>query len=115
MSFSKVVIVAASILGVSASVALAHPTSGIEDRIAHQAYKIEAGRQSGAITWFEGLRLRAEQRHIKRVFERYLADGKFTGPEYRDVGNMQRDAQDNIDHEMNDGWRRLSGLPRVGR
>ncbi len=115
MKFSKVVFVTAGILVFSASIASAHPTSGIEDRFAHQAYEIEDGRQTGEITWREGLKLRAEQRHIKRVFNRYLADGKFTGPEYRDIRAMQRDAAENIAYEKEDGWKRLSGLPRIGR
>ena len=38
----------------------------IDNRQAKQAERIEAGRQTGSITWTEGIKLRAEQRKIAR-------------------------------------------------
>ena len=65
----KIGFIAVGVLIATATTALAHPSRYDADaRQARQTQAIEAGRQSGSITWREGRRLRRDQREIQRAF-----------------------------------------------
>jgi hypothetical protein len=57
----KTAITATAMLIASTAMASA---DGVQNRQERQYDRIEAGRENGSITWLEGLRLRAEQRHV---------------------------------------------------
>lgn len=86
-----------------------------EERATNQAGLIEQGRQSGAITWREGLRLRKEQREIAKVKESFEADGRLSRKERRTLWKLQKSAADHISEEANDGYARAWWAPRFGR
>jgi hypothetical protein len=86
-----------------------------ENRMDRQADRIERGRESGSITWTEGLKLRAEQNRIARTKSALAADGYLSKADRAKLSEMQRDAAQNISSESHDGWHRLWGLPRVGK
>lgn len=108
----KVLFIAASALIATSAVASAASVNGTQ---AYHAKKIEHGRQSGKITWTEGLKLRAEQKKIARKEAQFKSDGYLTKSEYRQLKKMQRDAGKHIAHEKHDGWSRAWWLPRVGK
>lgn len=95
--------------------ASAHSTRKVDSALDNQADRIEQGRQSGQITWREGQKLRAEQRNIKLLREDFLADGKLTRNEYRELRERQESASWHIVNEKLDSRRRWRFLPRVGR
>ncbi|MGD9671215.1 MAG: hypothetical protein AB7U75_19570 [Hyphomicrobiaceae bacterium] len=111
----KILIATAAILAATTAAASAHSVRPIDHESHSQSHRIEKGRQTGQITWREGLKLRAEQREISRLRAQYLADGKLTGREYRDLRSRQKSASWHIVNEKHDGWRRPRFLPRVGR
>lgn len=108
----KVFLIATSLLVASTAVASAHSIDGTQS---WQAKRIEQGRQTGKITWTEGLKLRAEQNKIARKEAEFRSDGYLSKSEYRQLKAMQKDASKNIAKEKYDGWKRASWLPRVGR
>ena len=77
--------------------------------------RIEQGRQTGKITWTEGLKLRAEQKRIASKEAQFRSDGYLSPSERRQLRAMQNDASEHIADEKSDGWRRAWWLPRVGR
>ena len=87
----------------------------VDDRMARQADWIERGRENGTITWTEGLKLRAEQNRIARTKTTLEAKGYLTKSDRAKLTDMQSEAAKNIRYESRDGWRRLWGLPRVGK
>ncbi|MCB1522443.1 MAG: hypothetical protein KDJ37_17995 [Hyphomicrobiaceae bacterium] len=115
MNVSKIITLAAAMLVGSTALASAHSVKPVDKRFEKQAYSIEQGRRSGKITWTEGIKLRAEQRRIAAVRNAYLADGRLTRAEARDLRQRQQAARWHIIAEKNDSRRRLFGLPRVGR
>jgi hypothetical protein len=108
-------IAAAGLVLFSAVTASAASTRQIYEREARQADRIEDGRRSGSITWREGLKLRAEQRRIKRVESDFRRDGHLDRQERRILSNMQDRASARIRDERRDSWRRAWWAPRVGR
>jgi hypothetical protein len=74
--------------------------------------RIEQGRETGKITWTEGLKLRAEQKRIARLEAEFRSDGYLSSSERRKLRTLQNDAADHIAHEKRDGWRRAWWLPR---
>lgn len=81
-----------------------------------QLDRIEQGRQSGKITWTEGLKLRAEQRRIaSKEAQLRSDDGYLDKYERRELRDLQRQANKNITAEKHDGKARPSWLPRVGK
>ena len=87
----------------------------IERRQERQADRIEHGRETGKITWTEGLKLRAEQRRIARTEAEYREKGYLTRSERRDLRNMQNEASEHIYEKKHNGWYRAWWAPRVGR
>lgn len=108
-------IAAAGLVLVSAVSASAASSGQINERQYRQADRIEDGRRAGSITWREGMKLRAEQRRIKRVENDFRRDGRLDRQERRILSNMQDRASAHIRHERRDGWRRAWWAPRVGR
>ncbi len=108
---SKVGFTAAAILLATSGAALA---GGIDERRAAQAHQIEGGRESGSITWSEGLKLRAEQNRIARAEALFRGDGYLSSSERRILRHMQNEAAEHIAEEKSDGWRRARWMPRFG-
>lgn len=107
----KVILIATAAIMASAGMASA---ASIDSTQARQAKRIEAGRESGKITWTEGLKLRAEQNKIKRKEAAYRSDGYLSTSEKRKLRTMQRDAGKHIAQEKHDSKQRAWWLPRVG-
>ena len=110
---TKIGLFAASLLIATTAAASAHSTS-IDARQDWQAKRIESGRQSGLITWFEGLKLRSEQRKIQRKKAEYRSDGYLSYSERKRLQGLQHKAKRHITKEKYDGWRRAWWLPRFG-
>ncbi|MGE0024387.1 MAG: hypothetical protein AB7S70_12235 [Hyphomicrobium sp.] len=87
----------------------------IDDRLDRQAERIERGRETGSITWTEGIKLRAEQNRIARTKAALEADGNLSRADRAKLAEMQRTASQSIRSESRDGWHRLFGLPRFGK
>lgn len=111
---TKIPLIATGLLVVATAAASAHERS-TEQRRLNQFGRIETGRQTGEITWREGLALRAEQRRISALEDDFWADGRLTKRERRALRAEQNAAGDHIESEESDGWRRVPWLPRVGR
>ena len=109
---NKIALIATGMLIATGAAASAHDIDGTRDR---QADRIEQGRETGKITWTEGLRLRAEQRRIARTEAAFESKGYMTKSEHRVIRYMQNDAAEHISEEKNNGWSRIWWLPRVGR
>jgi len=107
----KVFLIATTALLATAGAASAHSINGTQ---AWQEKRIERGRESGQITWTEGLKLRAEQDRIARKEVQFRSDGHLSRSEYRKLREMQNEASEHIAHEKHDGWHRVWWLPRVG-
>jgi hypothetical protein len=107
----KVFLIAASLLIAGTAAASAHSIDGTQYR---QEKRVERGRETGQITWTEGLKLRAEQNKIERKEARFRSDGHLSRSEYRELRRMQGKASRHIAHEKHDGWHRAWWLPRVG-
>ena len=113
---TRIAIIAAGVLIVSTAAASAHaPRYDADARQARQGQAIEAGRQSGSITWREGRRLRRNQREIGDVKSYFREDGVLTRRERGVLHWMQDRAAHSIAAERSDRWRRPWWLPRVGR
>ncbi len=105
------ILIATVVLSTSGAAAFA---GSIDDRRDNQLRQIEAGRESGSITWREGRKLRRDQAAIAQAEYSMKADGHLSRSERRELREMQNDAQDRIAHEKHDGWRRAWWLPRFG-
>jgi len=108
----NIALIATGLLIVTSAAASANSIDATRDR---QADRIEHGRETGKITWTEGLRLRAEQNKIARTQAAYEDKGYVTKSERRTLRNMQSDAAEHISDEKNNGWSRVWWLPRVGK
>ena len=86
----------------------------IDHRRGYQLNQIEAGRESGTLTWREGRKLRREQAAIARAEYDMKSDGQLSRHERHMLRNMQQNAQERIIHEKHDGWRRPWWLRRFG-
>ena len=109
---NRIALIATGLLVATSAAASANSIDATRDR---QADRIEHGRETGKITWTEGLRLRAEQHRIARTEAEYEAKGYMTKSERRTVRGMQEEAAEHITEEKNNGWSRLWWLPRVGK
>ena len=107
----NVILIATSLLLVSGVAASAASVDATKDR---QADRIEHGRETGKITWTEGLRLRSEQNNIARTEAAFRSDGYLSASERRKLRVMQNEAAEHIGDEKHNGWHRVWWLPRVG-
>jgi uncharacterized protein HemX len=113
---SKIALIAAAVLVATTAGASAHSSKyDVDARQERQADAIERGRETGAITWKEGLKLKKEQREIAETEAQFRADGRLSKGERQILKNMQDEAATHIASEKQDGWRRPWWLPRVGR
>ena len=114
---TKFATIALGLFALTGAPAFAHTPShsDIEAREQRQLGQIEDGRQTGTITWTEGLRLRVEQRRIKALEEAYEADGHVSRSERSNLNALQNNARAHIVQEQHDGWHRPWWLPRFGR
>src|SRR5450755_4718866 len=99
-----------------AAMSITANANNLDERQTFQYGRIEEGRQDGSITWREGLRLRAEQRHIARMKE-YLEDGhgRLSRSNARAVRSLQNEASEDIAVSKENYRYRPAWLPRVGR
>lgn len=114
---TKSILIATTVLIASTAGALAHTPNrnDIDARQQRQLGIIEQGRQSGDITWREGLRLRAQQRNIAATEARLASDGRLSKGDRRHLNDLQLNASDRIYAESTDRRRRLWWAPRFGR
>ena len=75
----------------------------IDAREAAQARRIEHGRRTGQLTWYETQKLRAEQRRIHRMEAWARRDGHVSREEARRIGRAQDAADRHIYEESHDG------------
>ena len=108
----KIILAAAAALIATTAAASA---DSITRRQNQQADRIEQGRQSGSITWTEGLKLRAEQKRIARTEDAYRDKGYLTNSERRELRSMQNKASANITNKKYNSRERAAFLPRVGK
>jgi hypothetical protein len=109
---NKIALIAGTVLIATTAGASAASIDGTQK---WQAKRIEQGRETGKITWTEGLKLRAEQNRIAKVEANYKSDGYLSTSERRKLRAMQSDASEHISTEKSDGWKRAWWLPRFGR
>lgn len=76
------------------------PVSAIDRRQQHQ--RIVAGIRSGELTPFEARQLRHEQREIRHMERRYLADGQVSRGEWQRLDREQDEASHNIWRQKHD-------------
>jgi Spy/CpxP family protein refolding chaperone len=111
-TMNKIILATATALIATTAAASA---ASVNDRQEYQAKRIEQGRQSGKITWTEGLKLRAEQKRIANKEAQFKSDGYLTKSERRQLRYMQNDASEHIADEKSDSRKRAWWLPRVGK
>jgi len=75
----------------------------IDAREAAQARRIEHNRRTGALTWYEAAKLRAEQRRIHAMEAWAKRDGHISGAEARRIEAAQDAAGRHIYRESHDG------------
>jgi hypothetical protein len=107
----SIALIATTILATSSAAALANSN---DYRQREQDNWIESGRNSGSITWREGLKLRRQQAEIARIEANMKADGRLTRDEKRTLHALQDQAQNDIARESSDGRRRPWWLKRFG-
>jgi hypothetical protein len=81
----------------------------IDAREAAQARRIEHARRSGELTWYEAMKLKAEQHRIRRMEAWARRDGSISRDEARRIEAAQDAAGRHIYRESHDGqtaWRR---------
>ena len=83
----------------------------IDAREAAQAYRIQRARRHGELTWYELMKLRAEQARIHRMERAAKRDGYISREEARRIERAQDAASRDIYRESHDGqtswWRRV--------
>jgi hypothetical protein len=97
MNRMKIMVMSALLLVAFASLAHAG-TPGVNKRQANQRARIHHGVVNGELTRHEAVRLRAGQRHIRRVERRAKADGVVSARERAHLHRMQN-------HESGKIWR----------
>ena len=75
----------------------------IDAREAAQARRIQQARRAGELTWYETLKLKAEQRRIHRMEAWAKRDGYISREEARRIRAAQEEASRNIYRESHDG------------
>lgn len=99
--------------GMSAA-AQAHPGAlALDARRTDLAMAINAGRDSGAITWTEGIKLRRQLAAIDRTARELKADGHLSAHDRRILSGMQDSLEGQIIAESAD-FRQRRFLPRIG-
>ena len=94
--------------------AAAHSERYFERQLADYSQRIENGRISGAITFFEGRKLRRQLRRIERLAVDAFKDGRLSRDEHDVLVDRFAEVDERINAEASDRWRRLGVLPRVG-
>ena len=109
---SKIAFIAAAL----AATTVAASAGSINSTQKYQLNRIEQGRQTGSITWTEGLKLRAEQNRIARQEAKLRSDdGYLDKYERRELSKAQRQASQNIAATKNNAKARPTWLPRIGK
>jgi hypothetical protein len=93
-------------LAATTSAASAHDygrAERIDAREAAQARRIQQARRAGELTWYETLKLKAEQRRIRHLAALARRDGYISRSEARRIKAAQDEASRNIYRESHDG------------
>ena len=93
---------AASLTFVTTAQAHTPSRAAIEARQDRQLELISVGRQTGSLTFFEGWKLKREQRRIAKFKRHYLADGVLNVSERNELRDAQNRASRNIWRERTD-------------
>lgn len=110
-----VLLTAAGVFAVSNTAYAAHGQD-IDRRQKEQTELIEAGRDDGRITYQEGRKLRRELEDIDKLEEIFRKSDNWLNPfEQRILHRLLDMADQHIQHQINDNYRRWSVLPRVGK
>ena len=84
----------------------AQSTPLVDERQQNQRSRVQQGVASGEITRPEAAKLRAEQRHVKRVERRAKADGEVTKRERATLHRKQNKASRDIRRQKHDAQER---------
>jgi hypothetical protein len=114
-TMNKIILATAAAATALVGLSVSANAASVNDRQEYQANRIEQGRKSGKITWREGIKLRAEQKKIAKKEAEFRDDGYLSKSERKKLNKMQNQASEHISDEKNDGWKRASWLPRVGK
>jgi hypothetical protein len=99
----NIMFIAVFLMVLGTSAAMAQQTEGVDARQRVQRARIAQGVSSGEVTRSEARRLRAEQRHIRRVERRAKADGEVTRQEKAKITRKQNRASRDIRRQKHDG------------
>lgn len=106
---------AATVAFAATASAATYKSKRLDHGAAHATQKYEAGRRSGRITYLEGLRVRRVMRQYDALKSAYSADGRLTPYERRALRQKLAEVKSTVQSASHNGYRRLGGLPRVGR
>ena len=95
-------LLASLLLMMTAGRVVAQNTPVVDERQQNQKARITQGVVSGEVTRPEAKKLRAEQRHIKRVERRAKADGEVTPQERAKLQRKQNQANRDIRRQKHD-------------
>jgi len=108
---NKIALIAAAL----AATTVAANAASINRTQQHQLDRIEQGRQTGSVTWTEGLKLRAQQKRISNREAQLRSDGYLSRSDRNELRSMQRQASKNITAKKTNAKARPTWLPRVGK
>jgi uncharacterized membrane protein YebE (DUF533 family) len=100
--------VAATFVALPALAGTAAAHDRVDQRQYNQAKRIEHGRKTGQLTWWEARKLKAEQARIAAAERHFKRDGHLSRAERARLEAMQDRASQHIRHERTDGqtsWR----------
>ena len=109
-SLCKVALISISVLAIAD---WAH-AGRVNNRQANQRSRIAQGVKSGELTHGEAKKLRAEERHIRRVERRAKADGEMTPAERARIEKLQDKASHDIYQQKHDDQKRGEKAPAPG-
>lgn len=98
----KIMLLTSLFLVMIIGLAMAQNTPVVDERQQNQKARIRQGVASGEVTRPEAKKLRAEQRHIKRVERRAKADGEVTAAERAKIQRKQNQASRDIRRQKHD-------------
>jgi len=106
---------AAAIVFATGASASGYKSKHLDHAAGHVERRYESGRQSGSITYFEGLRVRRALREYRTLESSYKADGRLSGYERRSLARKLAETRSTVKAASHNGYRRAGVLPRVGR
>lgn len=99
----KVILLASLLVVMMVGMVNAQSTPAVDGRQHVQRARIREGIASGEVTRSEAKRLRAEQRHVRRVERRIKSDGEVTNRERARLQRKQNRVSRDIRRQKHDG------------